>query len=475
MTDRLLVIEDGRVVQHGTPAQVARRPATQYVARLVGLNLYPGTLASADGTVRLAAGGSLTAAPDVPLPAVGTDVLVAVRPSAIALHTERPEHASPRNVWAGTITGLELLADRVRAQVDGQPGRPRRPHPRRRRRPRPPSGPAGVALREGDRGRRVPGAATTAGIRSGRSSPARRSPGYWRNHCRVTRLGIMRRNCPGHDVRCSSPRRPRWSAGAAPPALPTAVSVASAVAPGGRAAPGSRCRWPPCGVPRLASSGRRSGTREPGPHRGVARRPDPQPAPRSERSRGHPGAARRRGPRRAAPAEVGQGRGALAAEPAGRSWLPGLGAAPAADRPSSGVVRAAGDRGRPHDLAAHRPARPGARVPDQLRHPAPGGRGGRQVGARRDARRRGAAGAAVGRRAPSTGGAGPAAVDRQPGDDGHVVRRPALPVGRALGLRARLLRPDLARLPGPRHHDPARRSAGVTARHAGRPTPDPAT
>ena len=122
MTDRLLVIEDGHVVQQGTPSQVARRPATQYVARLVGLNLYPGTLASEDGTVRLAAGGSLTAAPGAPLPAVGTDVLVAVRPSAIALHTERPAHASPRNVWAGTIAGLELLADRVRTQIDGSPG-----------------------------------------------------------------------------------------------------------------------------------------------------------------------------------------------------------------------------------------------------------------------------------------------------------------------------------------------------------------
>ena len=121
MADRLLVIEDGRVVQHGTPAEVARRPATQYVARLVSLNLYPGTLESADGTVRLAAGGSLTAAPGAPLPAVGTDVLVAVRPSAISVHTERPEHASPRNVWPGTIAGLELLADRVRAQINGQP------------------------------------------------------------------------------------------------------------------------------------------------------------------------------------------------------------------------------------------------------------------------------------------------------------------------------------------------------------------
>ncbi len=121
MTDRLLVIEDGRVVQQGTPAEVAQRPATQYVARLVGLNLYPGTLMSPDGTVVLREGGVLTAAPDSPLPATGADVLVVVRPSAIALQTERPHHASPRNVWAGTVVGLEMLADRVRARIDGPP------------------------------------------------------------------------------------------------------------------------------------------------------------------------------------------------------------------------------------------------------------------------------------------------------------------------------------------------------------------
>ncbi|MDQ1628260.1 MAG: molybdate transport system ATP-binding protein [Actinomycetota bacterium] len=121
MTDRLLVLEEGHVVQHGTPARVARRPATQYVARLVGLNLYPGTLVAPDGTVALATGGSLVATPAEPIPPGSTDVLVAVRPSAIAVHTARPDHASPRNVWAGTITGLELLADRVRVQVQGAP------------------------------------------------------------------------------------------------------------------------------------------------------------------------------------------------------------------------------------------------------------------------------------------------------------------------------------------------------------------
>jgi molybdate transport system ATP-binding protein len=122
MTDRLLVVEDGQVVQQGTPGEVARRPATQYVARLVGLNLYPGVVASHDGTVRLDDGGTLVARPVDPLPAPNSDVLVAIRPAAIGVHTDQPTHASPRNVWAGRIVGLETMADRVRVQVEGRPG-----------------------------------------------------------------------------------------------------------------------------------------------------------------------------------------------------------------------------------------------------------------------------------------------------------------------------------------------------------------
>ncbi len=44
LADRLMVLEAGRLVQQGTPAEVARRPASPYVARLVGLNLWTGTL-----------------------------------------------------------------------------------------------------------------------------------------------------------------------------------------------------------------------------------------------------------------------------------------------------------------------------------------------------------------------------------------------------------------------------------------------
>src|SRR5690606_27562139 len=45
LADRVLVLEDGVSVQEGTPGDVARRPRTDYVARLVGVNLYRGRAA----------------------------------------------------------------------------------------------------------------------------------------------------------------------------------------------------------------------------------------------------------------------------------------------------------------------------------------------------------------------------------------------------------------------------------------------
>ena len=117
LADRLLVLEQGRAVQSGTPAEVARRPASPYVARLVGLNLWAGTLGSEgvvdleDGQGRLAAVGDVSPGP----------VLVALRPSAITVHTGHPEHTSTRNVWPGRVRAMEVLADRVRLEVAGAP------------------------------------------------------------------------------------------------------------------------------------------------------------------------------------------------------------------------------------------------------------------------------------------------------------------------------------------------------------------
>ena len=117
LADRLLVIEDGRLVQDGTPSEVARHPASAYVARLVGLNLWSGTLQPGSGEVELDSGGRLEVATRAP----AGRVLVSLRPSAITVHTGPPEHTSTRNVWAGTIADLELLADRVRLEISGRP------------------------------------------------------------------------------------------------------------------------------------------------------------------------------------------------------------------------------------------------------------------------------------------------------------------------------------------------------------------
>jgi len=112
LADRVVVVEDGRVVQAGTPAEVARRPRTDYVARLVGLSLLPGT---GEGTaVRLDGGGVVAVAEE----AAG-EVFVAVRPESVSLFLSRPE-GSPRNVWPARLVGATPHGGTVRCELAGE-------------------------------------------------------------------------------------------------------------------------------------------------------------------------------------------------------------------------------------------------------------------------------------------------------------------------------------------------------------------
>ncbi len=122
LADRLLVLEAGRVTQLGLPGEVAARPVSDYVARLVGINLYPGTLI-APGSVELtgATGILRTTAGGADGLGLGRPTLVALAPSAIAVHLERPTALSAQNVWSGRIRGVETLRDRIRLDVDGAP------------------------------------------------------------------------------------------------------------------------------------------------------------------------------------------------------------------------------------------------------------------------------------------------------------------------------------------------------------------
>jgi molybdate transport system ATP-binding protein len=111
LADRLVIIEDGHVVQQGDAATVTARPRTDYVARLVGLNLYRGR--GAGHTVILDNAFTLTVAD-----AVDGSVFVAFAPTAVALHPHRPD-GSPRNTWPATVTGIQRHGDNLRIQLAG--------------------------------------------------------------------------------------------------------------------------------------------------------------------------------------------------------------------------------------------------------------------------------------------------------------------------------------------------------------------
>ncbi|GAT70741.1 ABC transporter ATP-binding protein [Planomonospora sphaerica] len=110
LADRLVVVEDGAVVQEGAPSAVARRPRTDYVARLVGLNLYRGV---ADGHAVRLDGVTLNAAESQTGP-----VFVAFPPTAVALYRTRPD-GTPRNLWEAVIGGVERHGDHVRVLLTG--------------------------------------------------------------------------------------------------------------------------------------------------------------------------------------------------------------------------------------------------------------------------------------------------------------------------------------------------------------------
>ena len=113
LADRLVILEQGHIVQDDTAEVVARRPRSSWAARLVGLNHYR---AHADGhQLTLSTGATLTAADAAGCPG---DALVAIHPRAVALHRRRPD-GSPRNTWQGRVDALDIHDDQVRVHLDG--------------------------------------------------------------------------------------------------------------------------------------------------------------------------------------------------------------------------------------------------------------------------------------------------------------------------------------------------------------------
>lgn len=118
--DRLAIMIDGRVVQQGTVAEVMADPASESIARAVGVsNVY-------DGCVSLAGESTVTVqAGDVRLIGTGdvvqdADVRVLIPAETVTLldPDTAPSGGSPRNRWTGTIEAMEPVGRLIDVVVD---------------------------------------------------------------------------------------------------------------------------------------------------------------------------------------------------------------------------------------------------------------------------------------------------------------------------------------------------------------------
>ena len=112
LADKIVVLNDGRIAQIGTPIDVFERPANQFVATFMGapsMNLIPAEV-GAGGTIRVA-GIDLAIPPErFALPPAGTAVTLGVRPEDIVPegHGTRPGLGAD---FTGTVEFAEMLGD----------------------------------------------------------------------------------------------------------------------------------------------------------------------------------------------------------------------------------------------------------------------------------------------------------------------------------------------------------------------------
>ncbi len=119
LSDRIIIMNGGHVVQDGSPEAVYRKPATTFVADFIGAaNVLTGTLSRDDG------GLSLAVAPDVAVACEGTvpDSRLGTRASAcvrtIFPALSRTESAQRVNSWPARIARTTMLGDFVEFVVE---------------------------------------------------------------------------------------------------------------------------------------------------------------------------------------------------------------------------------------------------------------------------------------------------------------------------------------------------------------------
>ncbi len=119
MSDRVIVMNSGRIVQSGSPSSVMNNPANEFVANFMGMDtIVEGRVASAeDGLVTVSVPGGTIAG--VGHYRTGDTVYCCVRPENIVVALRDPnDTTSTRNVFPAKVTGIGSLGPFLRLDLD---------------------------------------------------------------------------------------------------------------------------------------------------------------------------------------------------------------------------------------------------------------------------------------------------------------------------------------------------------------------
>ncbi len=125
MSDRIAVMNQGRIVQVGTPREVYTRPASVFASDFIGeTNLLPGTVESVSGQeVTIALGSGVVGRAIAPaLLAIGTRATLSVRPESIRVRPADNGGSPGAGQLAGTIREIAYLGSHVRVEVEAGEG-----------------------------------------------------------------------------------------------------------------------------------------------------------------------------------------------------------------------------------------------------------------------------------------------------------------------------------------------------------------
>ncbi len=116
--DTLAVMVDGTIRQRGPTGEVFTMPIDDVVAEVVGVsNMLVGTVVGGDDTVSEVSWLDSIIVAAGPHP-VGERVKVLFGGEVVAVHRDRPDGSSPRNVFRGTITEIRTVGRLLEVVVD---------------------------------------------------------------------------------------------------------------------------------------------------------------------------------------------------------------------------------------------------------------------------------------------------------------------------------------------------------------------